>query len=696
VIVKPVGAVVALLLGLVGIGAGAPAPATAASPEPEGVVSMTVSPDSLGIPADGGDLHLTVTISNSTGSPVDAGAVDVSVNRVPLGEPAELTGWLDSAADSVTAPTDIARSDTGTIATGETRIVGITLPATTLAFPQEGIYALEVQLDTTAGSDAPAAVADARTAISWKSASASSLHVAVVAPLVVPATTTGFLDADTLAQYTARGGVLSEQLDALAGRAVVIGIDPRILASIRILGSSAPPSALEWLGRLRSAPNETFPLSYADSDLTAELDAGSPGVLAPTSFDFAIDPTRFAAQDTAPTAPTTAPTDPGSDPAKPPVPTMAELTAWDYTYPTLAWPAADSVTTGTFAQLVATGATPTILSSDNVAVAGDTPSVSAVDGHTVVSADSRLSGMLQDVVASSTAAEWNAGMAQLSATVALDSESSGSATPMIVATLGRSWQDTGYRLEQTLDSLYSLPWATSVPLSSILGSIGATNAVPTAGVITDALPDADRTAAVRKLLDAENAEIAFATIVADPLAMTAARRLELLSLLSNAWTDDPAGWAAATDDFLTASADIRDAVQVAPSSTLQLPADRGAIPVTVGNSLSQPVTVYITMRANTLALTVEKTAVKLVIEPQSSRKAQIPVQSQSNGQVQLSVSLTDSKGQPVGTTTFVELNVHAGWETAGTIAFGAFVIIIFGAGIFRTIRKRRRARRSAA
>jgi hypothetical protein len=91
---------------------------------------------------------------------------------------------------------------------------------------------------------------------------------------------------------------------------------------------------------------------------------------------------------------------------------------------------------------------------------------------------------------------------------------------------------------------------------------------------------------------------------------------------------------------------------------------------------------------------VDEQFVKLTIEPKSSRKAQIPVVSLSNGEVQLSVTIFDQPGgTPVADTTSVKLNVHAGWETAGTIVFGAFVVIIFAAGIVRTVRKRRRATR---
>jgi hypothetical protein len=73
-------------------------------------------------------------------------------------------------------------------------------------------------------------------------------------------------------------------------RPVAIAIDPMIIASIRVLGTSAPTSAVEWLNRLASAGNDIFPLGYADADPSLAVQAGAPAPLAPTSLEFATDP----------------------------------------------------------------------------------------------------------------------------------------------------------------------------------------------------------------------------------------------------------------------------------------------------------------------------------------------------------------------------------------------------------------------
>ncbi|PRY67982.1 hypothetical protein B0I08_105146 [Glaciihabitans tibetensis] len=738
----PAGAVAALLFGLLGIGAALPAtPIDAALSESapsaveeidEGTVSMTVEPDTLVKPTAGTDVHLTVTIANRTTAAVDGITVDASVNRARLSSTSALSDWLTAAEGSIVAADRVGTATSTSIAAGDTRIVGMTVPEAALGFAEEGVYALGVRLlsdpaagDSAAGgsaspdSDSADAelvdtelVAEARTALTWKTAATSPLGVAIAAPLVLPTDAPGLLDSATLAEYTARGGVLSVQLDAMLGSQVAIGIDPRVLASIRVLGSAAPTSAVEWLERLRTASNPTFPLAYADADITTPLAAGSAGV-APLSFDFAVDSSLFAAPD-ASESPSPEAGTPTTEPPLAPQPTTESLTQWNYTYPSFVWPTENSVTSQSLATIAA-AAGPVLLSSDNVArqltaatskvTATVTPAAGVEGGANtpVVVADAQLSSLLQEAVNSENTAEWNSAMSELSAVAAVSSEEAGTAAPTVLATLDRTWFDNRYRLNETLQALFALPWAAAasvVPAFDVNTSGGPvpgfTSLAPAAATIVDAVADQSRIDKVAALLGAEAADAQFATIAADPLALTSARRLDLLAVLSNSWLDDPAAWNVTADAFLADSADIRNSVQIAPSSTVQLPADRGFLPVTVNNDLDQEVTVYVNVRARTPLLSVEEQFVQLVIEPRSSGRARVPVVSLANGEVQLTVTVLDQPGgNPIGQPTTVELNVHAGWETAGTIVFGVLVFGIFAAGIVRTVRKRRKATRTA-
>ena len=170
----------------------------------------------------------------------------------------------------------------------------------------------------------------------------SIADIAIVVPITVPERETGLISAASLANLTSPFGLLNRELDQVIDKPVVLGIDPAVIASIRVLGKAAPASAIAWLERLNSASNETFALAYADADITAQLHAGRTTVLAPESLNFAIDPAQL---DEATLTLEGSPPLPDATQTSPPDYTERML-AFDYTLPDVAWPTADSVTEG--------------------------------------------------------------------------------------------------------------------------------------------------------------------------------------------------------------------------------------------------------------------------------------------------------------------------------------------------------------
>ena len=79
--------------------------------------------------------------------------------------------------------------------------------------------------------------------------------VSVVVPITAPWGEDGILDAETLATATAPTGVLTGALDEVLATTATVALDPMIPASIRLLGSAAPESAVEWLDRLEAGPD---------------------------------------------------------------------------------------------------------------------------------------------------------------------------------------------------------------------------------------------------------------------------------------------------------------------------------------------------------------------------------------------------------------------------------------------------------
>ncbi len=516
---------------------------------------------------------------------------------------------------------------------------------------------------------------------SAQAADPGPVEVAIIAPIVAPPGTTGLIPADLLEQYTSPTGLLSRQLDAVAGRPVTIAIDPMILASIRVLGTGAPASALAWLDSLETATNESFLLPYADSDVTLATQAGSTSVLGPEGFGFAIDPTLFGP---AAETPTPTPTEAPDEDAAPALPTTEDLLAWDSDFPTTIWPREGTVVSSDLGAFAASGFDTVILSSGNVSRDATTgPSVD-LDGTRTIVTDDAVSAALRAAATSLTPEELQAALPGLQSAIAqAGAVQEGQAA--VVASLDRAVAVTGSSVALTIASLSADATITLVPLSDALDGSAAGPAT-----LVDGAQDAERVAVVSRLLDAQSAEARFATILADPSTLTAPRRLEVLGLLSIGWKSNTAGWATATDDFLAASADLLDAVQVVTTSTFTLLADNATLPIPIRNDLAQPVTVYVTVRPETAQLAVTDSLVEVTIEPNSQAKAQIPVQAITNGSVQVLITLTSAAGIGIGQPAVTEINVQAGWETPIVLVLAGIVVLVFAIGLVRNILRRRR------
>jgi hypothetical protein len=515
------------------------------------------------------------------------------------------------------------------------------------------------------------------------------LNVSIVVPLTVPERSTGLLDAELLASYTSPFGLLTRQLDQVVDRPVTLAIDPMIIVSIRVLGAAAPVTATDWLTRLAAAGNETFALSWADADLTAALQAGAQAVPQPEDFAFAIDPGQFAPAEPTPTVPPspaptpTETTEPPEDGALPAFPTTESLLAWNYTVPSIAWPASNSVTSSDL-QAMSTQHELALISSGNVSPTG---SRASIDAAQLLVSDDPLSTLFSTTVASS-GLEWQTGLASL--TAAISGVPSFEGDSSVIITLNRGVRSSDSDLGATIDSI-----ASSANVRAVgLGSVIALDAVP--ATLVDQPQDEARVATVAGLLEQERLDRIFAQVAATPTLLTSERRLALLATLGNGWRNNTVGWELVSAEFSDDSVALRDSVKIVKSSDITLWADRGSLPVTVANELAQAVTVFVRVRPLTPLLNVEDSFYSLTIEPASQRRAQVPVQSLSNGTVELNVSLHRADGGILGEMNHVRTTVQAGWETPFTIAIQIFVVLVFVFGIVRNILRRRAARARAA
>ncbi len=634
---------------------------------PGAALELVAAPAASGIARPGEPLSVRVTVSNTGGEPTGAIALALVLDGARSADAAELASWFDGATLDTDAST-VATATLSSLVPGASAVLDLIVPTseTVLSGPFGPRLATVTAELAEAGGDVQT-LAD-RTALVWLP-DAQDVPVAgttFIAAITTPGETTAFLAPDVLERYTAAGGALTRTLDAVAGRPVLLAIDPRIVASIRLLGAEAPASAVAFLARLQAAPNESFLLPWADADPVATIAAASTplplpegaGTITPGNPDNAVTPT----------------------PSPSPEQSIAleELAAWPTTFTGMAWAGSGTITGESIAVLAEQGTG--VLIAPGSSLDQDAPVQRLADVR-VLRVDDALSTAARDASLAVSQQRFDRSMARVSALLAASAHSE-SGIPALIA-LGRDRLAGSDRLLDTIAQTVALPWSTGTAASDALA-----RATVDAAIIDPVLDD-NRLDAVRAALTAEADDRVFATIAVTPSAITDVRRLELLAALSLGWDDRSVD---ALRGFVAASTALRSSVQVVESSAITLLADRASLPVTVQNDLDVAVRVYVRVDPDSTQLRVVDPRVETLVEPRSQTRALVPVESLTNGQVDITVTVRDAENRVVGSPTRVALNLQAGWETAGTIAVAIALVVLLTVGIARDIRKRRRRR----
>lgn len=694
---------------LIGASATTAAPAqaitsTAAAAEEPATITITVSPSQGAIVRPGEDLPLTVSVSNGTDQTLSGPTVTIGLSDDTLSDSAELASWLrpsdeviaESDAESSGMPDDahiVATVDLPSVAGGTNSVTPVTVPAASLGLDTAEWGAQGLVASLISGGTV---VSAARSTTVLVTGETPRSPLGIVMPITTPASSLGLIPSEMLAVYTGPDGMLTRSLDAALSHNVAIALDPKILVSIRVLGASAPTSARDWLERLSGAPNEIFALPYSDADITAQAQLGVNPFLAPLSFDHAIDPADFTA--TAPT-PTPTPregegtpsTEPSTEPTGEPtpdtgVPTLDELMAWPYSASGIAWPAPGLVSAAVLPAFTANGYNTSIVSGSNIALADSAqPPASARSGEmALLVADTELNSAVNDAITATKESDWQEAMARASAAAAVAADES---TPRaLLAALPREWPSTSSYLNATLSALEQLPFVSAVGLSAL------SDASAPELTVGDSGESPERLAAVANLIERETALTGFSTAVADPTTITGPERASLLALLDIAWIPDDAAWRTAVGDDLARTREILDSVSVVESTSVLVVGGSAQFPVTVQNSYTQPVTLTVSLLPSNGRLVVDE-SVDVTIDAASSSTVLVPVNAHvGNGAVDVQITLTTSAGVQLGSPVTIPVNVQADWEGLGAALLGAAILLFFGFGIFRNIRRRRRER----
>ncbi len=672
---------------------------------PPDSVGITVTPSTSSVLTPGQDLALTLTLHNNTDAAVPVGTVDIYLAGLALTTRTALDSWLRPDKDSNSGDLLLSLPTTEIIPVGASTSLSITVPAASVGLTEQNAW----------GARGVAAVlrigetvrAEGRGTFVWSQGSVPTpVAVASIMPITVPAGATGLITAKELESYTSSVGLLTSQLDSVFNApSLTIAIDPQIIASIRVLGTAAPVSALAWLDRLATASNDIFPLAYADADISLQAQAGATAVLTPTSFDPAIDPSLFVVPAEAPGAepsvtdmpsvtshtssqasatPTPSPT---VSPGETVIPTTSDLLAWEYTSTEIAWPAAGNVASSDLDVFAASGQTTTILSSGNVQQSDAfTPNTALTlpTGLGLVS-DSALSRAIRTAAEAASDEDWRASMAEAASLLAIVSAENPDSARTLLVTFDRSRTTSTSRVGQTMAALDGLAWANTALLQSALTATPA----PTVTFDDESIA-ASRVAAARSLLDNEAAVTDFATILADPVLITAPQRLGLLALFSTSWTSQSSLWQEQVATSLATSVDLLHAVTVTTRGPIVVVGSNVDLRITLTNALDQTVTVRTEVVPSNGRLVVGDT-LATTIQPNSAQAVSVPLSAAvGNGDVVLRVTLFTLTGTPLGQPAPIDVSVRADWEGLGASIFAILVVGFFGFGIWRNIVRRRR------
>lgn len=687
---------------------------------PADTVGITVSPSNSPQLSPGQDLLLTVTVDNNTDTDIPIGRIDVYLSKLALTTRVALDSWLRPDDEASSGDRLVSVPTTAIVPAGTSTNLSVTVPADSVGLTDQNAWGARGIAAILAGDDV--VYAEGRGTFVWSQGSAiTPVGLASILPITAPESSTGLISAQDLESYTSFDGRLSRQLDtAINAPPTTIAIDPRIIASIRVLGTNAPASALAWLNRLAGASNDIFPLSYADADIALQAQAGAATLLAPTSFDPAIDPNLFVVPSATPSpavtatpaapsvashstaeitaapsaapSPTPSPT-PVPEPGTTVIPTTSDLLAWNYTSTAIGWPAAGKVARTDLDVFAASGLTTTILSSGNV-VQSDayTPNaaVTLPTGQGLVS-DSALSTAIRAAAEATNEVDWRMSVSEAASLLAIVSAENPNSARTLLVTFDRSSSTSATRVDQTLAALDSTGWAHTASLQSVLTATPATTVS-----FQDKAIDANRVALARSLLERESALTEFATILANPVSVTAPARLDLLALLATAWTAQTSVWEEQVQASLAASFDLMQAVTVTTRGPIIVVGSKVDLRITLNNALNQAVTVRTEIVPSNGRLVVGKT-LETTIQPNSAQAVSVPLSAAvGNGDVVLRVTLFTLNGTPLGQPVPIDVSVRADWEGLGAGIFAILVVGFFGFGIWRNIARRRRERAGEA
>lgn len=129
-------------------------------------------------------------------------------------------------------------------------------------------------------------------------------------------------------------------------------------------------------------------------------------------------------------------------------------------------------------------------------------------------------------------------------------------------------------------------------------------------------------------------------------------------------------------------------VKIIKGSHINLVSQQSRVPVLIQNNYDTEVRVLIHVSSSNLRVRLPETT-SVVIPPNSTVNATVPVQAVANGNVDLYVWLSSFTGERLGDTKTISMTVIGDAEMIALGSMGVLVILLLVAGIVRMSRRRK-------
>lgn len=674
---------------------GAPMPATepAAAAAPA-VRLLTMAPD---VVRPGDTMTVRAEVTNTTGETLVSPVATLTVSKYRFSTRDRLAAWADqgltapfgTVLESVAVPADLAPGDSAVVDFSvEADSMGL---LTSLDF--WGPRGIAVTL---AGNGTSPATVDPvgtlRTFVLWfpvEDSEVTPVGTSVLVPVVGPAVDPLDPAAEdaSLEAATSSDGRLTQVLASTEGvDDVAWAVDPALVPESDGAQSTDDTEGADDAGATADADSTDSPddaeagADDAAGELSARIVDGAAGreVFALPHRD--QDVTAYAA-------------------AGLPAPTQPALVGATSTWRTdLAWPAEAAPDAATLATVAAAGAS-TVVTAPGSLSPSTALSYTPTGRTTVPTASGDVAALVPDTVLSAqltapTDASPAAARQRLLAETAVVSRERPAEARQLMITVPRDWAPEPSVARAQLEALGSAPWTRLRPVSTILGAEAAE--VDRTGPAEAPATEGTISASQLAELDGALEDIrSFAQVVPDQTALTAPVEDAVRAATSVAWRTDPAGRSTAVADVVTHVDATRASVSVVTARNFNIISTGSQIPVQVVNDLDQPVTLKIALDPDDPRLVAEK-SVTVTIGPGEEVREQIPVRAVGSGDVTVTAQIMALDGTVLGSAESFEVRVRADWENMGTAVVAGLLVVLLGAGIWRTVHRGRSDRRVSA